>query len=176
MTKLSFPHNLDLDIGEGEELKLIFKELPLKISFPQFHLLAQKVTKSLENSFDNVKSVDLDSDMSKFFPVLTAGISGLMNNLDIMYLQDFFKVHQNFIEVIGEKETIKLNEIFHLKGRPDLKYLIIIKIIEVYYKNFFIGLLKNLNLMERINKVTKVFQKSTGISGKSTLKKGQTQK
>lgn len=176
MNKIEFPYKLNLNIGDGEELKLIFKELPLELSFPQFHLLSQKITNSLGKSFNNVKNEGLDSDISKYLPVLTNGLSGLMNNLDIKYLLDFIKIHKKYIDFEGKEATVQLNEVYHFNGRPDLMYLIIIKIIEVYYKNFFIGLLKSLNLMEKVSKMTQAFQKSTGMSGKSILKKAQTPK
>lgn len=174
--KIKFPYDLDLNIGDGEELKLVFKELPLKLSFPQFHLLSQKITNSLGESFKNIKDEGLDSDISKYLPVLASGLSGLMNSLDIEYLLDFIKIHIKYIDVVGKEATIQLNEVFHFKGRPDLMYLIIIKIIEVYYKNFFIGLLKSLNLMDKVSKISQKFRKSTGMSGESTLKKVQTPK
>jgi len=175
MKKLVFPYELDLEIEDGEELKLSFKEIPLKLSFPQFHILGQKITSSLKGSIDNIKG-SLDDDISKYLPCLLSAISGLMNNLDVEYLLGFFETHKKYIKVIEKTGEKELNEIFHLKGRPDIMYLVIIKIIEVYYKNFFIGLLKNLMGKEKVSKMIIGFQKSTGTFGESILKKAQTPK
>jgi len=135
---MDYPKFVDL-----ENIHLGFKAIPIKNNWQLSWELLQKASKSL--SFKEGDSVGM----------IINGISQLINNFSADEIETIINKHLPFIYVLENGKENPLNIDYHFNGKPYLVLTLLVKIIEVYYKSFFIELLKSLNLMGIIQKAKK---------------------
>lgn len=143
-----------------EELSLEFKSLPLKVSFQYGWSFIQKLSSSLGKGLKDVKGLELDdSDLVNLgislLPVLGESIDKLVNSFQHEEIMRIINQHKSYIKVENENgEMVELNFDYHFSGKPHLLIVLLIKIVEVYYKDFFIQSLSHLGLDKLKDKVS----------------------
>jgi len=147
---------------ELKEIKFEFRQLPVKVSFDIGWNLFQKIISSCGKSLKAIKSSDFKKDMELekiivgTMPVLGEAIESLVNNFSNDDITKFIKIHSPYIKASSNEDQLTdLNIDFHFSGKPELIILLFVKIVEVYYKSFFIESLALLEIKERMGLVMK---------------------
>jgi len=158
---------------EIKDLKFEFRQVPVKASFDIGWSLFRKLGSSLGKSLKSIKSSDfieattLEEAAIGCVPAFGDAIENVLNNFSSDDITKFIKIHAPYIKASSNEDQLTdLNIDFHFSGRPELIFILFVKIVEVYYTSFFIESLALLEIKERVSLVMKKI---------STLKPAKTQ-
>ena len=140
------------EIGDDNEINLVFQAIPTKTSLKEGYSIVQKITKSIGDAGGNVKIAGSDEIFSAVIPLLSKGVANLFENFSGDDLLKIIETHSRYMRVVEEGSEKPFNIEYHLSEKPDLVMDLVVEIIKVYYMGFMIGFLKRTGILSQMTK------------------------
>ena len=134
---MEFPKHVDL-----LDLKLKFKTVPVGVSFKYGWFFIQKLGACIGKVSSIFEKKDNDKEKEEFtldeiLPVIVSLTGEVVSSLSFEEINEIVNKHAPYIKVLEDDRELDLNIVYHFQEKPEGIIILIMKIFEVYYKNFF---------------------------------------